>query len=71
MEGFCNLGSRAVYMTETADAALAGVLLQQMESDPDPVYGDGYRQMKDIMEQQGWPGVIHKLSSYQTRQSHS
>jgi len=71
MEGFCNLGSRAVYLAETADTALAGVLLQQMESDPDPVYGDGYRQMKSIVERQGWPGVVRKLSSYRTRESHS
>jgi hypothetical protein len=69
MEGFCNLGSYAVYSSaETElDQGLAKVLMQQMEQDPDPVYGDGYRVMKAILDQQGWEGVFRKVMSYPRR----
>ena len=52
---------------DDSTAALATVLLQQMQQDPDPVYGDGYRIMKQIYERQGWDGVLRKISSYQRR----
>lgn len=71
MEGFCNLGSQAVYQTEREDPALAAVLLQQMETDPDPVYGDGYRHMKGLLERRGWSAVVHELAAFRTRASHS
>lgn len=68
MEGFCNLGSHAVYIkAPPKDREFATVLLEQMEQDPDPVYGDGYRTMKAILQRQGWQGVFRKIMSYQRR----
>jgi len=58
-EGFCNLGSYLVYNKDRSP--LAAILLEQMESDKDPVYGAGYRQMKGELDRWGWPGLLRRL----------
>lgn len=60
VEGFCNLATALMY-TQAAtdqDRPLAEVLLQRLNEDPDPVYGDGYRLMSAELTQRGWPGLL-------------
>lgn len=59
MEGFCNLGAMLVDQSEKS--AFAQVLLSQLETNPDPVYGAGYRIMKKKLDRFGWEGLIRKL----------
>lgn len=54
-EGFCNLGS--YYMYESIDHHLAKVYMEQLQSDTDPNYGDGFREMYEIYKKYGWDGV--------------
>ncbi len=59
VEGFCNLGTALIYFAEASD--LATVLHKRMLEDPDPVYGDGYRLMKQYLDQIGWPALISAM----------
>jgi hypothetical protein len=63
-EGFCNLGSFAVYSDINNPAALQ--LIDQMEKSPDPVYGEGYRIVKRHLDKNGWQAVIDKIKKYKT-----
>ena len=56
---------------EQTNAALANVLLQQLQQDPDVVYGDGYRTMRQILQQQGWHGVLTKLAQASAGDGHT
>jgi hypothetical protein len=60
VEGFCNLGSALICQNAVKNqgSELAQVLLQRMEQDPDPAYGDGYRAMAWRLEKLGWPALI-------------
>jgi LIM domain/Protein DA1 len=51
-EGFCNLGAELVYSSENSN--FAQHLLQQLEQNPDRVYGGGYRKMKKRLKRIGW-----------------
>lgn len=63
VEGFCNLATALMY-TQAArpdnaeEQSLAKVLLKRLAEDTDPVYGDGYRLMAQILEQRGWPDLL-------------
>ena len=59
VEGFCNLG----YMLSNlhSEEALAGVLQKTIEKDADPVYGDGYRSMKNRLDISGWKALIEEV----------
>lgn len=60
-EGFCNLGAMLVNQNE--NTAFSKVLLSQLETNPDPVYGDGYRHMKNKLDLLNWSGLIRELLS--------
>lgn len=47
-EGFCNLGSYLLYRSIEND--MTNVLVINMMKDPDPIYGDGFRQVKALFE---------------------
>ncbi len=55
-EGFCNLGSRLVYQNDPS--SLAKILLDNLEIDPDPVYGEGYRRMLKKLTANGWENLL-------------
>ena len=55
-EGFCNIGSRLVYQNDPSP--LAKILLDNLEKDPDPIYGDGYRLMLNKLKQIGWENLL-------------
>ncbi len=59
-EGFCNLGSYAVYSDINNPSALN--YIKQMEKSPDPVYGEGYRKVKRYLDKNGWQAVIDKIN---------
>jgi len=61
-EGFCNLGSYIVY--KDIDNALANILIKQLEADPDPVYGEGFRTIKNTFEKKGLQYVINKIKTF-------
>lgn len=59
IEGFCNIGSMIVYRQD--GSKLATVLLDNMQNDPDPTYGDGYRLMLNRLDQYGLPRLIEQV----------
>ena len=63
-EGFCNLGSYSVYLDINNEAAKN--FINQMEKNPDPVYGEGYRKVKRRLDKYGWQAVIDKIKKYKT-----
>jgi hypothetical protein len=63
VEGFCNLATALIYQQD--NSPLAQVLLQRMQQDSDPVYGEGYRRMATRLQQLGWEGVRQALPGIQ------
>ena len=59
IEGFCNLGIMLVNENENSD--ISKVLQQNLEQNPDEVYGDGYRLMKTRLGKLGWPKLISQV----------
>ncbi len=58
-EGLCNLGSYLIYKNDPTP--FGGNLLKQMEFNPDIIYGDGYRKMKDKLKLLNWKKLIEKV----------
>lgn len=61
IEGFCNLGTALIYQQD--GSPLADVLLQRMQQDPHPVYGDGFRKMNKHLQQLGWSGLLSAMQN--------
>lgn len=51
IEGSCNYASLLVL--RRFDDEMAGYVVQQLEDEPDPVYGEGYRRVKRLAENRG------------------
>lgn len=60
-EGFCNLGSALVYKRSKTE--LGKVLFKNLENDTSPIYGDGFRKMKVILENKGWKSFLKYVES--------
>ena len=58
-EGFCNMGSYVVY--KEIDNELSLHMIKQMEKDPNPVYGDGFRCVKRYFDGNSWPGLYDAI----------
>lgn len=61
-EGFCNLGSFEILrgiQTEKAKAKIDSIL-----SNPDSIYGDGFRLVKKEFDSSGWTGVIERVKRH-------
>lgn len=58
-EGFCNLGTREVYLMKNSQLSLS--LLENMKNDPDPVYGSGYRKMLSRLKDKGWYQLLKEI----------
>ena len=59
-EGLCNLGSYYIYAHEASD--LSKKLIDKLEKNPDPVYGNGFRLMKKKWEKAGsWNNFIAEI----------
>ncbi|MBQ6583853.1 MAG: hypothetical protein IIX42_01720 [Alistipes sp.] len=50
-EGFCNLGTYLFY--NFLDNELSRIHIEQMMKSPDPIYGEGFREVKHIFETEG------------------
>lgn len=55
IEGFCNLATALVYQQE--NTPLAQYHLQRMHESSDPIYGEGFRQQNQRLQQLGWEGL--------------
>lgn len=58
IEGFCNLGTALIYEDNTP---LAHYLLQRMHESADPIYGEGFRQQHQRLQQLGWVGLRQEM----------
>lgn len=54
-EGISNLASYYIY--HTIDYPLARLYEKQLFEDPNPIYGDGFRQVYSIYKEYGWDGI--------------
>jgi hypothetical protein len=61
-EGFCNLGSMAMY--QKINTQFSSFLLEQMEQNPDSIYGDGYRKVHRFWQKNQWLETIKKMNNY-------
>ena len=59
-EGFCNLGGSLIY--ENDSTQFSRIHLQAMESEPDPIYGGGFRSMKSRLDKLGWNKLLTNIA---------
>ena len=59
IEGFCNLGSMLIY--DNDNTHFSKIHLNAMENDPNPIYGEGYRQVKSKYDKLGWEKLIENF----------
>ena len=64
-EGFCNLGS--YYILTKIKNPESEARIQGMLDNQDPIYGEGFRYMKNIYDKTGWPGAIAEISIFKTK----
>lgn len=54
-EGFCNMGS--YYVLQHIGTEEAKAHMERMMSNPNPIYGEGFRRVKVVYDKDGWDGV--------------
>ena len=59
VEGFCNLSSFIVL--KAIDTELARVKVRELEANPDKIYGDGFRKVKQFYDANGMEKTIAKM----------
>ena len=59
IEGFCNLVSEATLVKEKGK--LASIIRENMKQSDNPVYGAGYRRMKQRLSVLGWPTLLAEM----------
>ena len=59
-EGFCNLGSSLIY--ENDSTQFSRIHLQALGSEPDPIYGGGFRSMKSRLDKLGWNKLLKNIA---------
>lgn len=55
-EGLCNLGAYLIYIND--HTAYGKLLLKKLNYNPDIIYGDGYRKMKDNLDSASWRKLL-------------
>ena len=58
-EGFCNMGNYLMYSSMSGE--LAKMLLKSLRENPDPIYGDGFREMFEHFKRLGWKELIKNV----------
>lgn len=58
-EGLCNMGSYLMY--NTLASSLTKIYLKNLSENPDPIYGDGFREIYRYFEELGWRGLIKSI----------
>jgi hypothetical protein len=61
IEGFCNLATALIYQKD--GTPLAQVLLERLEKDKNPIYGEGYRKMASKLQKTGWSVLIQEMQT--------
>lgn len=64
-EGFCNLGSYLLYAS--LDNEMTRVLIDSMMENPDPIYGEGFREVKRVFEQEAAYDLTRTINLLQSR----
>ena len=60
VEGFCNLLAYKVLLFEFSEESKT--TRQNMLDNPDPIYGDGFRMMKQRADMEGWSNFLARIS---------
>jgi hypothetical protein len=60
VEGFCNLVAYKVLLFEFSEEAKR--VRKSMLENPDPIYGEGFRIMKQRADNEGWDNFLYRLS---------
>ena len=63
VEGLCNAGSALIYIND--GTCFSKIHLKAMEDNPDSIYGDGYRKMKELLEKSSWNNLLINLHSFE------
>ena len=58
-EGLCNLVSQLIY--DNYNNTFSTILKNNLLTNDDEIYGEGYRRMKAIKDKIGWKGLIKKI----------
>jgi len=58
-EGLCNLGNYLIY--QKSPSPMAKHFLNTLNNDKDPIYGDGYRKMKQRLDKEGWAKLLASI----------
>jgi len=59
VEGFCNMGAHLIYSSISDDYAKMRV--KSLQENPDPTYGDGFREMFEHFKRLGWAELIKNV----------
>ncbi|MFI3258610.1 MAG: protein DA1 [Rikenellaceae bacterium] len=59
IEGFCNMGSFLVL--DTIKHTLSNFIIKGLMMNRNPIYGDGFRFMKEQYDKFGWPKLLAKV----------
>lgn len=62
-EGFCNLGAYLFLQHVGTPGCREG--MERLMTDPDPIYGEGFRLMLGVYQRSGWEGAIQVLRNLQ------
>ena len=60
-EGFCNLGAALIWKNQSF--TLSKIYAKNLNESPDPIYGDGYREMDSLLQEMGWQELIAKVKN--------
>jgi hypothetical protein len=52
----------AIY--QKINTKFSSFLLEQMDQNPDSIYGEGYRKVHRFWQKHQWPGVLNKMNNY-------
>lgn len=61
-EGFCNLGSDLMYKTINNEVSIK--LIDSLNKDENPIYGDGFRKIKEFYDKNGLNELIKRMKGY-------
>lgn len=65
-EGFCNIGSAIIldYYNINNNSKQARFLLNNLEKNPDLLYGKGYRELKTLLIKYGWKDFLAYIKTF-------
>ena len=60
-EGFCNMAT--YHILNSSNDKLSEVLIKNMMQNPDPIYGDGFREVFSVWQQIGWTELLKQYKN--------